>query len=171
MQFTARTTNPAPGADLPVFDNFENLSGCRARNRRTRLQHLLRRADWDVDGVRDDVRDYVVEHLGDPQGVLVGDETRFVKKGRRSAGAQRQYSGTAGRTENCQIGTFLAYASRHGHALIDRESYLPESWTDDRGRCRAAGIRRRRGLARQSRPSMMRKSRLKPSGSAASASW
>jgi SRSO17 transposase len=104
------------------------------------MQRLLRRADWDVDGVRDDVRDYVVEHLGDPHGVLIGDETGFVKKGRRSAGVQRQYSGTAGRTENCQIGTFLAYASRHGHALIDRELYLPESWTDDRDRCRAAGV-------------------------------
>ena len=104
------------------------------------MQRLLRRADWDVDGVRDDVRDYVVEHLGDPQGVLIGDETGFLKKGRRSAGVQRQYSGTAGRTENCQIGTFLAYASVHGHALIDRELYLPESWTGDRDRCRAAGI-------------------------------
>ena len=82
----------------------------------------------------------MIEHLGDPDGVLIGDETGFVKKGRRSAGVQRQYSGTAGRTENCQIGTFLAYASRHGHALIDRELYVPESWTDDRERCRAAGI-------------------------------
>src|SRR5947208_8611378 len=72
------------------------------------MQRLLRRADWDVDGVRDDVRDYVIEHLGDGQGVLIGDETGFIKKGRRSAGVQRQYSGTAGRTENCQIGTFLA---------------------------------------------------------------
>src|ERR1700759_4796561 len=96
------------------------------------MQRLLRRADWDVDGVRDDVRDHVIEHLGDPDGVLIGDETGFVKKGRRSAGVQRQYSGPAGRTENCQIGTFLAYASRHGHALIDRELYVPESWTDDR---------------------------------------
>lgn len=104
------------------------------------MQRLLRRADWDVDGVRDDVRDYVVEHLGDPRGVLIGDETGFIKKGRRSAGVQRQYSGTAGRTENCQIGTFLAYASQHGHALIDRELYVPESWTTDRDRCRAADI-------------------------------
>jgi len=104
------------------------------------MQRLLRRADWDVDGVRDDVRDYVAEQLGDPAGVLIVDETGFVKKGTRSAGVQRQYSGTAGRTENCQIGTFLAYASRYGHALIDRELYLPESWTDDRDRCRAAGI-------------------------------
>jgi SRSO17 transposase len=104
------------------------------------MQRLLRRADWDVEGVRDDVRDYVVEHLGDPQGVLIGDETGILKKGIKSAGVQRQYSGTAGRTENCQIGTFLAYASPHGHALIDRELYLPASWTEDRDRCRAAGI-------------------------------
>jgi SRSO17 transposase len=104
------------------------------------MQRLLRRADWDVEGVRDDVRDYVVEHLGDPQGVLIGDDTGFLKKGVKSAGVQRQYSGTAGRTENCQIGTFLAYASPHGHALIDRELYLPASWTEDRDRCRAAGI-------------------------------
>jgi SRSO17 transposase len=104
------------------------------------MQRLLRRADWDVDGVRDDVRDYVVEQLGDPAGVLVVDETGFVKKGTGSAGVQRQYSGTAGRTENCQIGTFLAYASDRGHALIDRELYLPVSWTDDPERCRAAGV-------------------------------
>lgn len=104
------------------------------------MQRLLRRADWDVDGVRDDVRDYVVEQLGDPGGVLVVDETGFVKKGTRSAGVQRQYSGTAGRTENCQIGTFLAYACSRGHALIDRELYLPASWTEDRDRCRAAGV-------------------------------
>lgn len=104
------------------------------------MQRLLRRADWDVDGVRDDVRDYVAEHLGDPAGVLIVDETGFLKKGTRSAGVQRQYSGTAGRTENCQIGTFLAYASEHGHALIDRELYLPASWTQDRDCCRAAGI-------------------------------
>jgi SRSO17 transposase len=104
------------------------------------MQRLLRAADWDVDAVRDDVRDYVVEHLGDTDAVLAGDETGFLKKGTKSAGVQRQYSGTAGRTENCQIGVFLAYASRHGHALIDRELYVPESWTSDRDRCRDAGI-------------------------------
>src|SRR4030081_3158495 len=104
------------------------------------MQRLLRRADWDVDGARDDVRDYVIGHLGDRDGVLIVDETGFLKKGTRSAGVQRQYSGTAGRTENCQIGTFLAYASRRGHALIDRELYLPESWSADRERWRAAGI-------------------------------
>jgi SRSO17 transposase len=104
------------------------------------MQRLLRRADWDIDGVRDDVRDYVLGHLGHPEGVLIADETGFLKKGVRSAGVQRQYSGTAGRTENCQVGVFLAYASVHGHALIDRELYLPQSWTGDRDRCRAAGI-------------------------------
>ena len=77
----------------------------------------------------------MVEHLGDPGGVLVVDETGFLKKGTKSAGVQRQYSGTAGRIENCQIGVFLAYASRNGHALIDRELYLPQSWTEDRPRC------------------------------------
>ena len=104
------------------------------------MQRLLRWADWDVDGVRDDLRDYMVEQLGEPDGVLIADETGFLKKGTRSAGVQRQYSGTAGRTENCQIGVFLAYASARGHALIDRELYLPQSWTEDRPRCRAAGI-------------------------------
>jgi SRSO17 transposase len=104
------------------------------------MQRLLRRADWDVDGVRDDVRAYVVEQLGEPDGVLIADDTGFLKKGTRSAGVQRQYSGTAGRTENCQVGVFLAYASARGHALIDRELYLPQSWAEDPERCRAAGI-------------------------------
>lgn len=104
------------------------------------MQRLLRKADWDIGGVRDDVRDFVIEHLGDREGVLIADETGFLKKGIRSAGVQRQYSGTAGRTENCQLGVFLAYASARGHALIDRELYIPESWIGDRDRCRAAGI-------------------------------
>jgi SRSO17 transposase len=104
------------------------------------MQRLLRRADWDVEGVRDDVRGYVAEHLGDRDGVLIAGDTGFLKKGTRSAGVQRQYSGTAGRTENCQVGVFLAYASRYGHALIDRELYVPQSWAQDPERCRAAGI-------------------------------
>jgi SRSO17 transposase len=104
------------------------------------MQRLLRRADWDVDAVRDDVREYVIEQLGCPDGILIADDTGFLKKGTRSAGVQRQYSGTAGRTENCQVGVFLAYASARGHALIDRELYLPQSWTDDPERRRAAGI-------------------------------
>ena len=105
-----------------------------------KMQRLLNRAGWDDGGVRDDVRGYVTRHLGDAGGVLVVDETGFVKKGTRSAGVQRQYSGTAGRVENCQLGVFLAYASPKGRALVDRELYLPRSWTEDRGRCREAGI-------------------------------
>jgi SRSO17 transposase len=104
------------------------------------LQDFLQSPAWDPNLVRDGVRDYVVEHLGEPDGVLVADETGFLKKGVRSAGVQRQYSGTAGRTENCQIGTFLCYASSKGRALIDRELYVPVSWTNDRVRCRAAAI-------------------------------
>ncbi|HEU5421671.1 MAG TPA: IS701 family transposase [Streptosporangiaceae bacterium] len=104
------------------------------------MQHLLAAARWDADAVRDDVRAYVVEHLGRPDAVLVVDETGEVKKGRASAGVQRQYSGTAGRVENCQVAVFLSYASAAGHALIDRELYLPRSWTTDPARCAAAGI-------------------------------
>ncbi|MFJ7250322.1 IS701 family transposase [Kitasatospora sp. NPDC098652] len=105
-----------------------------------RIQRLLNRIDWDADGVLDDLREYVVEHLADPGGVLIVDDTGFLKKGTRSAGVQRQYSGTAGRTENCQVGVFLAYSGKLGRTLIDRALYLPKSWTDDRDRCRAAGI-------------------------------
>jgi hypothetical protein len=105
-----------------------------------RIHRLLNRIDWDADEVLDDVRDYVVEHLGDPDAVLIVDDTGFLKKGVQSAGVQRQYSGTAGRTENCQVGVFLAYATGRGRTLIDRRGYLPTSWTDDRERCRRAGI-------------------------------
>jgi len=101
------------------------------------VQHLLGRAEWDADQVRDDMRAYVMEHLGDEDGVLIVDETGFLKKGIKSVGVQRQYSGTAGRIENCQIGVFVAYASRRGRAFVDRELYLPREWTDDRARCRA----------------------------------
>jgi SRSO17 transposase len=104
------------------------------------FQYLLSRADWDADAVRDELRIYVIQHLGDPNGVLVLDETGFLKKGEHSAGVARQYSGTAGKVENCQIGVFLGYASRLGHALLDRELYLPKAWTDEGERCRQAGI-------------------------------
>ena len=104
------------------------------------MQHLLAAARWDADAVRDDLRGYVIEHLGSPGAVLVVDETGDVKKGKASAGVQRQYSGTAGRVENCQVAVFLSYASPAGHALIDRELYLPRSWTADPARCAAAGI-------------------------------
>jgi SRSO17 transposase len=104
------------------------------------MQRLLAAADWDADAVRDDLRAYVVEHLGDADAVLVVDETGFLKKGTKSVGVQRQYSGTAGRRENCQIGVFLVYAAARGAALIDRALYVPRSWTDDPDRCRAAGM-------------------------------
>lgn len=104
------------------------------------LQHLLDRAHWDADAVRDDLIDVAVEELGDPDGVLVVDETGFLKKGRHSAGVQRQYSGTAGRIENCQVGVFMAYASRHGRTLIDRELYLPRDWANDPARRAAAKV-------------------------------
>jgi SRSO17 transposase len=104
------------------------------------VQHLLGRAVWGADAVRDELRAYVVEHLGDPGAVLVIDETGFLKKGGRSVGVQRQYSGTAGRIENCQIGVFLAYATPQGHAFLDRALYLPKGWTEDPARCRAAGV-------------------------------
>jgi len=104
------------------------------------MQRLLNRATWDDGGVRDDVRAYVARHLGSAGGVLVVDETGFLKKGVKSAGVQRQYSGTAGRVENCQLGVFCAYATVKGRALIDRELYLPKSWIADRDRCREAAI-------------------------------
>lgn len=104
------------------------------------MQRLLGAADWDADAVRDDVRDYVVEHLGDPAAVLVVDETGFVKKGNKSAGVARMYSGTAGRVENCQIGVFLTYAAPAGRTFLDRELYLPKAWTEDRDRCAGAGV-------------------------------
>lgn len=103
------------------------------------VQRVLRTARWDADAVRDDLRPYVIEHLGDPEAVLVLDETGFLKKGTQSVGVARQYSGTAGRIENCQIGVFLGYASRHGHAVIDRARYLPKSWAEDAARRAEAG--------------------------------
>lgn len=104
------------------------------------VQEFLSRVRWDADAVRDDLQTYVADHLGDPDAVLVLDETGFLKKGTKSAGVQRQYTGTAGRIENAQVGVFLGYAGRHGQALIDRGLYLPRSWTDDRARCRAAHV-------------------------------
>jgi SRSO17 transposase len=104
------------------------------------IQNLLGRAQWDANAVRDELRAYVVEHLGHSQSVLVIDETGFLKKGTKSVGVQRQYSGTAGRIENCQIGVFLSYASPQGYTFIDRELYLPKSWTDDKERCHSAAV-------------------------------
>lgn len=104
------------------------------------VQRLLAEADWNEEAVRDDLRAYVIEQLGEVGGILAVDETGFLKKGKKSAGVARQYSGTAGRRENSQIGVFLLYASSKGAAFIDRALYLPEEWTIDRVRCREAGI-------------------------------
>ncbi len=104
------------------------------------MQHVLDRAKWDCNGVRDELCRYVYETFADPNAVLVIDETGFLKKGRKSVGVQRQYSGTAGRIENCQVGVFLSYASSRGHTLLDRALYLPKSWTDDQERCREAHV-------------------------------
>jgi SRSO17 transposase len=112
-----------------------------------KMQRLLNEYAWNADAVRDVVARYVVENLAEPDGVLVVDETGFVKKGTSSAGVQRQYSGTAGRIENCQIGVFAAYVSGKGRAFVDRELYLPASWTEDRTRCAAAGVPTRVGFA------------------------
>src|SRR5678809_1089123 len=105
-----------------------------------RQQAVLGRDRWDVDALRDLVRDYATEHLADENAVLVIDETGFLKQGKASCGVARQYTGSAGKITNCQIGVFAAYVSRHGHAFIDRALYLPKEWTDDRRRLKAAHV-------------------------------
>ncbi|MEW2060400.1 IS701 family transposase [Streptomyces sp. NPDC007002] len=104
------------------------------------LQHLLAQAKWQPDDIRDDLQEYVAHELGEADGVLIVDDTGFIKKGTTSAGVQRQYSGTVGRTENCQFGVLAAYATTRGRALVDRELYLPKSWTEERERCRTAKV-------------------------------
>ncbi|HEY4725147.1 MAG TPA: IS701 family transposase, partial [Actinomycetota bacterium] len=111
------------------------------------MQHLLARAMWDADAVRDDVRALLVEHLGDQAAVLVIDETGDLKKGSHTAGVQRQYTGTAGKVDNAQVAVYLAYATAAGHGVIDRELYLPQGWLADRARCRAAGVPDQVGFA------------------------
>ena len=106
------------------------------------VQHLLARAAWDADAARDELLRYAAEHLGRPDGVLIVDETGFLKKGDRSVGVGRQYSGTAGRIENCQVGVFLGYATGRGRALLDRELYLPKDWAADAPRRERAGVPR-----------------------------
>jgi SRSO17 transposase len=104
------------------------------------IQHLLGRASWDADALRDDLREYVIEHLADSESCLIVDETGFIKKGERSVGVKRQYTGTVGKRENCQVGVFLAYASLRGQAFIDRELYLPEEWAEDKERRQRVGV-------------------------------
>jgi SRSO17 transposase len=111
------------------------------------FQHLLGRADWEADAVRDELRGSGLDPLRDPDAVLGIDATGFLKKGRHSAGVARHYSGTAGRIANCQLGVFLGYASRLGHTLLDRERYVPKEGIDDRARCRQAGLPNDRGFA------------------------
>jgi hypothetical protein len=110
------------------------------------LQRLPAGSTWDADAMRDDVRDFVAKRLGEPNGVLIIDNTGFIKKGVTSAGVARQYTGASGKVDNCQIGVFAAYASCRGRALIDRELYPPKSWTDDPARCAAARIPADRGF-------------------------
>jgi SRSO17 transposase len=118
------------------------------------FQYLLDRAHWDAEGLRDELQLYVGESLGWRGGTLAIDETGFLKKGDKSAGVARMYSGTAGRIENCQIGVFLSYHTGRGHALIDRELYLPEDWTEKPERCREAGVPEERVF--QTKPELAR---------------
>src|SRR3954471_5908631 len=131
---------PARAAGAPGAPERLAIGGGDGRPHAGRDAGLPLALRWDADAVRDDLRAYVVERLGDPGAVLVLDETGFVKKGEKSAGVQRQYSGTAGRVENCQIGVFLGYAGRHGRALIDRALYLPAGWAGDEDRRAEAGV-------------------------------
>jgi len=133
------------------------------------MQHLLGRAVWDADGVRDDLRGYLVGQLGDPGAVLVVDETGDVKKGTATAGVQRQYTGTAGRTENAQVAVYLAYVAPAGHALIDRELYLPSSWIADPARCQAAGIPAGTGFA--TKPALARRMLARALDAGVPAAW
>ena len=113
------------------------------------VQRLLNSANWDADAVRDDLREYVVEYLGaEESGVLIAEETGFLKKGEKSVGVARQYTGTAGDTVNCQVGVFVAYASDKGAAFIDRALYLPEKWANDPERTAEAGVPKERWLLR-----------------------
>ena len=105
-----------------------------------RQQAILGRGQWDADALHDIVRDYALETLADEEAVLVIDETGFLKQGKASCGVARQYTGSAGKITNCQIGVFASYVSRHGHAFIDRALYLPKEWTDDPERLKAAHV-------------------------------
>src|ERR1700727_1634955 len=105
-----------------------------------RQQAILGRRDWEADDLRDIVRDYVIEHLTDDDAVLVIDETGFLKQGKASCGVARQYTGSAGKVTNCQVGVFAAYVSGHGHAFVDRALYLPKSWIDDPARLKATHV-------------------------------
>src|SRR5215210_1168489 len=133
------------------------------------LQHLLGRANWDADLVREDLREYVLEHLGDEDAVLIVDETGFIKKGTNSVGVKRQYTGTAGKTENCQVGVFLAYGSHRGQAFIDRELYLPGEWAKDEERRERAGVPAEIGM--RTKPALAKEMLGRALDGGASAAW
>ena len=133
------------------------------------LQHLLGRANWDADLVREDLREYVLEHLGDEDAVLIVDETGFIKKGTNSVGVKRQYTGTAGKTENCQVGVFLAYGSHRGQAFIDRELYLPGEWAKDQERRERAGVPAEIGM--RTKPALAKEMLGRALDGGASAAW
>jgi SRSO17 transposase len=133
------------------------------------MQHLLGRASWDTDGVRDDLRDYITGQLGDADAALVVDETGDLKKGTATDGVQRQYTGTAGRIENAQVTVYLTYASGSGHAMIDRELDLPKSWIDDSQRCAAAGVPE--GINILTKPALATGMLLRALGAAVPARW
>jgi SRSO17 transposase len=133
------------------------------------IQHLLGRANWDAEAVRDQLREYVLEHLAGEGSVLVVDETGFIKKGDNSVGVKRQYTGTAGKRENCQVGVFLAYASERGQAFIDRELYLPEEWAQDEHRRQRAGVPEEVGM--RTKPELAKEMLLRALEAGVKAEW
>ena len=133
------------------------------------IQHLLGRANWDADAVRDELREYVSEHLSGEGSVLVVDETGFLKKGDKSVGVKRQYTETAGKRENCQVGVFLAYASERGQAFIDRELYLPEEWASDEHRRERAGVPEEVGM--RTKPELAKEMLLRALETGVKAEW
>ena len=135
----------------------------------TGMQRLLAGAKWDAEAVRDDLRAYSMEHLADPAGVLIVDETGFLQKGTKSVGVQRQYSGTAGRIENCQIGVFLAYATPRGRTFLDRELYLPTEWATDGARREEAGVPE--AVTFQTKPALARTMLARAFQAGVSAAW
>ncbi|TXR56531.1 IS701 family transposase [Quadrisphaera setariae] len=129
----------ALAADLPT-KNAWTIAEHAGEDDPHGVQHLLNRASWDEDVASEQLAGFIADYLADPDAILIGDETGDIKKGTATVGVQRQYTGTAGRTENAQVAVYLAYATPRGHALVDREVYLPASWTEDRGRCERAGV-------------------------------
>ena len=133
------------------------------------IQHLLGRANWDAEAVRDELREYVGEHLCGEESVLIVDETGFIKKGDKSVGVKRQYTGTAGKRENCQVGVFLAYASERGQGFIDRELYLPEEWASDEHRRERAGVPEEVGM--RTKPELAKEMLLRALEAGVKAEW